>query len=173
MEKFKNVGLVGLAIAVLVLSGFLFSKSTVVEHTNTIQAGAAGPDFYAEIGAHNNITVGGGYRATSSANAAETLTASDIVNSRVIEQKASQALTLTLPTNAALSSAGFLPNAGDTKTVYLMASTSAITVAGNSGVLLFAGSTTRQVAASSTGRLDFVRLGATSNKVIHVFLNAD
>lgn len=171
MEKLKNLGLVVGAFVILVLGGMAFSKSTIVEHTNTIQAGAAGSDFYSEIGAHNNITVGGGDLATSSQGTA-TYTASNIVNSRVIQHTATAALTVTLPTNASLSSAGFIPNPGDTKTLYIVSSTTKITLAGNTGVQLYSASTTLDVPVNLAARLDFIRLAATSTtKVIQVIMS--
>ncbi len=121
---------------------------------------------------HSDATLGGGVFSTTSAGSV-TYTAANIVNSHLIVHNASGALTATLPTGALLSSAGFLPNAGDTKDLYIFASTTKITLAGSNGVLLFSASTTNVISASTTGRITFTRLDAADGRVIQALLVAD
>lgn len=133
---------------------------------------ASGPDVFQHTFFHDNITVGGYDFATSSAGAV-TYTAQSIVNTRVIEHIATGALTATLPTNAALSSAGFLPTVGDTQVLYIHASTTLITLAGNTGVTLNSASTTKQITPGNVGVIHFMRLGAAEGRGIWAFLSAD
>lgn len=120
----------------------------------------------------DNIVVGGYDFATTSQGTA-TYTAASIANSRVIEHIAPAALTATLPTNAALSAVGYLPNVGDTQTLFIHASTTKITLAGNTGLTLHSASSTKDVAAGSIGRLECTRLGATESRGIWCLLLAD
>jgi hypothetical protein len=133
---------------------------------------AAGPDMQQHINFYDNMTVGGADFATSSQGTV-TYTAASIANSRVIEHKATAALTATLPTNTALSAVGFLPKVGDTQTLFIHASTTKVTLAGNTGVTLFSASSTKDVAAGSIGRLECTRLGATEGRLIWCILSAD
>jgi hypothetical protein len=158
-------GLIGaLAGAVAVFAGFLIFQPAAIP-----PLGGSGIDEYTFKQFHDNMLVGGGVFATSS-QGATTYTAASIVNSRVIFHAAESTLTATLPTNAALSAAGFLPNVGDTQTLYIYASTTLITIAGNTEVRLDSASTTNIVNAGGVGRLDFIRLPATENRGIEVHL---
>ena len=156
------------AIVALVLAGYGLSNSkTIVQ-----QVGASGTEFFSRVSFGDNATIGGNRLATSSIGAA-TYTAANIASVKTIEHIAASALTATLPTAASLASAGFLPRVGDTATIYLHASTTGITLAGNTNVTLHTASSTKFVAAGSIGRLDFVRLGATENNGYWVLLTAD
>ena len=160
--------IIGVVVAlVVVLGGWYFLRPAVQP-----PLGASGTDFYSRVALTDNVTIGGNRLATSSIGAA-TYTAANIASVRTIEHIAASALTATLPTAASLASAGFLPNVGDTATIYLHASTTKITLAGNTNVTLHSASSTKDVSAGSIGRLDFVRLGATENSGYWVLLSAD
>lgn len=66
----------------------------------------------------STLTQGGGVRATSTSNSAETLLASDFDTENYIQvTPLGDALTLTLPATSTLSS--FIPNAGDSRTIII------------------------------------------------------
>ncbi len=162
----------GLIAAALIVVAFIVVPP-VTKVTNNPPVGASSGSevsFFTHFA--NNVNVGGYDFATTSLGAV-TYTALSIVNSRVIEHIASGALTATLPTSAALSSAGFLPNIGDTQSIYIHASTTKITLAGNTGTPLFTSASTTVINAGTTARLDFVRLGATEARQIAVTLHND
>lgn len=144
----------------------------VIERTIEKVGAAAGPTFDNQIEARDSITVGGRVFATSSAGTV-TYTAVSLVNTNLVEHNATGALTATLPTEASLSAAGFLPRQGDTKTIFIHASTTKITLAGNTNLTLHSASTTLEISPNTTARLDFVRLGATEARKIQAFLIAD
>lgn len=135
------------------------------------EAGAvSGPDVSFRMFFHDNIVVGGGVLATTSAGSV-TYTAANIANNKLIEHKATAALTATLPTAAALNAIGFLPNAGDTAMLYIHASTTNITLAGGTGTTLYSASTTRVIPANSTVALEFVKLPANESSTYNVFMS--
>lgn len=170
MEAFIKFG-TGLVAVVALVLGFT-AHNRAPQEIQPPFGSVTGPNVGFEMFFMNNITVGGTDFATSSQGSV-TYTAASVANSRVIEHIATAATTATLPTNAALSAAGFLPNVGDTKTVFIHASTTAITLAGNTGLTLFTASSTKNIAAGSVGELRFVRLGATEGRLIVAFLSAD
>lgn len=120
----------------------------------------------------DNIIVGGYDYATSSIGAA-TYPVVPFMNAKLIEQQAASALTVTLPTGASLSSAGYLQNIGDTDIKYIHASTTAITLAGNTGLTLSSASSTTKISAGTTGILTCARLGTTEARLIQCLLVAD
>lgn len=156
-----------IAVAALLLGGFALVQKTAV--TAPPNGAVTGPDVYAMTFFHDNVNVGGLDFATSSTGAV-TYTAASIVKSRVIEHQAASAVTATLPTNAALSALGFLPNVGDTQVIFIHASTSAVTLVGSTGVQLNSASTTLLIGAGKTGRIEFVRYGATEGRLINGIL---
>ena len=153
---------------VIIAVGFIF----FAPKTPAPVLGAAGQIFSNRVFFGDNVMIGGFDFATSSIGAV-TYTAASIANSRLIEHQASSAVTATLPTNAALSSIGFLPNPGDTQTLFIHASTTAIVLVGNTGVTLTSASTTKQVLPGSFAKLEFLRLGATEARTILVKLTTD
>lgn len=167
MDKIINV-VISAVVATVVVLAFGGLNKTPVQPVGAI----AGGDVSNFTHFYNNVNIGGFDFATTSVGSV-TYTALSIVNSRVIEHIATGATTATLPTNAALSSAGFLPNVGDTQTLFIHASTTLITLAGNTGLTLYSASSTKQIAAGSIGRIEFVRLGATEGRLIEAFLSAD
>jgi hypothetical protein len=134
--------------------------------------GAAGSTFSNQVNFQDNIVVGGYDFATSSQGAA-TYTAAAFARSRVIEHIAAAVVTVTTPTNAALSAIGYLPNVGDTASLFIHASTSAVTLVGGTGVTVGAASSSIRVAANQTGKIDCVRLGATEARAIQCILTSD
>lgn len=151
------------------ISGLFMPDESSVGPT---KLGAAGSEFSSRLILRDNEVVGGFDFATSSTGAA-TYTAVSINNARVIEHIAATALTATLPTNAALSAVGFLPNVGDTQTFFIHASTTKITLAGNTGVTLASASTTKDISPGLIGRIECSRLGATEARGIWCLLMAD
>lgn len=159
---------IALAVAVAALATAVFYNPTVIHPV----VGAAGQDFSNRVFFHDNAIIGGNDYATSSQGAA-TYTGTAFANAKVIEQQAPGALTVTLPTNAQLSSIGYLQYAGDTDTKFLHASTTLVTLVGNTGVTLSAASTTKQVSAGTTGIITCSRLGATEARLIQCILVSD
>jgi hypothetical protein len=154
-------------VTAVVVVGFLGMVYPKVDLTNLSVGGSAGPEFYDRLFFKDNVVVGGGSFATTSQGAA-TYTASNIVNNRLILHRAPGALTATLPTKASFNSAGFLQYPGDTYSMYIYASTTAITIAGNTGVRLDSASTTNNINAAGVGKLEFIRLPATEDSDIEV-----
>ena len=165
-----SLSVVALAVALVALGVVLLGGKAPAQVTDL--GGASGQHVSFHQFFHDNITVGGYSFATSSAGTA-TYTAASINNSRVIEHNATAALTATLPTNAALSAIGFLPSVGDSRVFFIHASTTLITLAGNTGVTLSSASTTKAISAGTTGRVECVRLGATEARSIKCLLIAD
>jgi hypothetical protein len=166
--------LVGIALFVTLLVGvnFPLNGTTVVERIKEVSVGGVSQDEYAKKFFHEVISEGGAWYATTSTSG--TYLASTIANSKLITETGASAVTRTLPTRDALNGAGFLPNVGDTGSLYIFASTSAVTLAGNSGVLLHGmGTTTLAIMASSTARLDFVRMNSTNGSVYEVLITTD
>ena len=135
--------------------------------------GAAGQTFSEEVFLQGNVTIGGRVVASSTA-ATATLASSDIKGVRLFNSKAASAATLTLPSRATLSSAGFLPNAGDTAEWSIHASTSPVTLVGATGVRLAAvGTTSLVVNTLHTGTIKFIRLPAIEGGTIEAHLFQD
>lgn len=166
---------IGIAMLAVLFVGANFpinDDPSVIERVTEKTVGGAGQDEYATKFFHNNVQVGGEWFATTSTSG--TYLASTILMSKLITETGATAVTRTLPTRDALHSVGFLPNVGDTATTYVFASTSVVTFVGNSGVLVHGmGTTTLAVMASSTARLDWVRLNSTNGSVYEVLISAD
>lgn len=157
-------------IALLVAgSAYVFIKP-VQEVVNNL--GASGATQTSRGFFLDNIVLGGNTLATSSQGSV-TYTAATFANARNIEHIATGATTATLPTAALLSSAGYLPNVGDSQTVLIHASTTKITLAAGTGITLHSASSTKEIAAGSVGQLTCTRLGATEAKNIWCLLVAD
>ncbi len=160
-------------VAFLILAGVgAFILTHQGPKTDPAVGASAGPDVSFRTFFHDNAIIGGFDFATTSQGAV-TYTAASFTNAKVIEHVASGATTATLPTNAALSAAGYLTSIGDTDTKYIHASTTKITFAGNTGVTLSTASSTKDISANSTGILTCARLGATEGRLIQCLLVAD
>jgi hypothetical protein len=162
----KNILIAVVAAAVGALAVFALGGSAEKP------AGAAGSTFSFPVAFQDNVVVGGYDFATSSAGTV-TYTAVSFARARVIEHIATGAVTASLPTNAALSAAGYLPAVGDTQTVMIHASTTIITLAGNTGVVLGSATSTRQINPGQTGLLSCARLGAAESRSIQCILVTD
>lgn len=124
------------------------------------------------------LTQGGGIRATSTVNSAETLLAADFDVENVIAYTLNvQDATLTLPASSTLSS--FIPTAGQERSIFIRnASTTAamdLTLAGGTGMNLLVASSTKVIVGNTSGsnsaRLDFVRRADTDIDVtMSIFL---
>lgn len=121
--------------------------------------GAAGQVFSEQVFLNGGATIGGKVIASTTV-ATETLAAMDIVGVKLLNAKAAAATTMTLPSKSALASAGFLQNAGDTSEWFIHASTSAITLAGATGVSLRSNASSTIVYPLTTAKLTFTRLPA-------------
>ncbi len=168
MDNMKNIIISVIAAAIVVVIGL-----TIVPRTTITQVGGSSGNTQTSHQYFLDNTTTGGLDFATTSQGTVTYTAASIVNARVIEHIASAATTGTLPTNAALSSLGFLPNVGDTQSFFIHASTTAITLAGNTGVTLVTASSTKLVAAGSIGRVECTRLGATEARLIWCILIAD
>lgn len=152
--------------AFIAIMGLGSEGNTVVEK---IVGAAAGPEHTERQYFKDSVVIGGRTFATTS-QGATTYNAADIANSKVVLHKATAALTATLPTKTNLNAAGFLPGVGDTHTMFVYASTTLITLAGNTGVRLDSASTTNNINAAGSARLDFIRLPATEDFDIEVMM---
>lgn len=101
----------------------------------------AGPEVYEHQFFNENITVGGGIRATSTNDTTATLLASDMDFEKVIDfTPLVPGITLAFPASSTLPN--FLPNAGDTRTLFIRNATTTaatsgnVTIAGGTGTLL-------------------------------------
>ncbi len=169
--KLKEWIIGGVAVVALVLSvvggG---STTTIVEKVvGDDSLGSSGSEFFSKIAFRDDVVIGGKVFSTSSIGSV-TYTAASIINSKVIEHQAASAVTASLPTEASLSSAGFLPNVGDTEVLFITASTTAITLAGNTNLTLTSASSTLVIGKGRTGRIEFVRTGATEGRKIQAVL---
>ena len=123
----------------------------------------SGPDHYFQEFFHDGLVDGGGIRATSTVNSAETLLATDLNKAKVIAYTLNvQNATLTLPATSTLSS--FIQLAGESRTIFIRnASTTAktLTIAGGTGMNLLVASTTNAMPGNTSGsnsaRLEFTR----------------
>ena len=124
------------------------------------------------------FTQGGGIRATSTVNSAETLLAADFDVEGVIAYTLNvQDATLTLPATSTLSS--FIAPAGQTKSIFIRNATTTasmdLTIAGGTGMNLLVASSTKVIVGNTSGsnstRLDFVRRADTDIDVtMSIFL---
>ncbi len=126
----------------------------------------------------NTLTQGGGIRATSTVNNAETLLASDFDVENVIDYTLNvQAATLTLPASSTLSS--FVPTAGQTRSIFIRNATTTatnLTIAGATGVLLKKATSTAVIIGDTDGanyaRIDFTRKANTDiEALLHIFID--
>ena len=161
-----------IAVIALIVGGWGLYNTFQTQPVQQNFGATAGGDFFNLVSFHAGVVTGGNDFATSSQGTV-TYTTASIVKANLIEHIATAATTATLPTNTALSAAGFLPNPGDTVTIYLHASTTAITIAGNTGVTLYSASSTKQVAEGAYGSLECTRLGKTEARLIECLLTAD
>ena len=124
------------------------------------------------------LTQGGGIRATSTVNSAETLLAADFDVEDVIAYTLNvQDATLTLPATSTLSS--FIATAGQTRTIFIRNATTTaamdLTLAGGTGMNLITASSTKAIVGGTAGansaRLDFARRADTDIDVtMSIFL---
>ncbi len=169
----KTLPIATLALAFIALGVALFYHPAVPMAPQPAQVGAAAsPDVYQHTFFHDNATIGG-YDFATTSQGSVTYTAASFVNAKVIEHIASGATTATLPTNALMSAAGFLPNVGDNETKFIHASTTKVTLAGSTGVTLSSASSTFAISPNSTGALHCTRLGALEGRLIQCMLVAD
>ena len=127
-------------------------------------SGAAGSDFTFPVTFWQGATIGGRVVATSSQGTA-TYTAANLIDATLIQHTAAAAVTVTLPASSTLSSA-FAPRAGDTRTIFINAITSNVTLAGGTGTDLNTASSTKTVVAGGMARLDFVRKANSDFEVL-------
>lgn len=165
-----------LATALIVTGAFaLFGKTAVVEKT----VGAiAGPDLYSYFSVYGVFTQGGGVRATSTSNSAETLLASDIDTENVVDYTANvSSVTLTLPASSTMT--GLVPKAGLTRTIFIRNATTTaainLTLAGGTGTILKQATSSNQAGAKTIygdtdgdnyARLDLIRKANTDIDVL-------
>lgn len=161
---------IAVAALLVAVSAYVFIKpvQSVVNQT----LGASGNTFSGRVFFFDNTVTGGNTLATSSQGTA-TYTAATFANARNIEHNATAALTVTLPSNAALSAAGYLQNVGDSQTVLIHASTTKITLAAGAGMTLNTASSTKEISAGNIGVLTCTRLGASEAKNLWCLLVAD
>lgn len=132
--------------------------------------GASGQTFYSEVFLTGGATIGGRVIASSTV-ATETLAATDIKGVKLLNAKAAAATTMTLPTKALLSGSGFLPSAGDTSEWFIHASTSAITLAGATGVSLRSNASSTIIYPLTTAKLTFTRLPVNEGSTYEVVIS--
>ena len=138
----------------------------------------SGPDHYVQEFFHEGLTDGGGIRATSTVNSAETLLAADMDKEKVIAYTLNvQDATLTLPATSTLR--WFIPQAGETRSIFIRNATTTasmdLTISGGTGMNLITASSTKAIVGGTAGansaRLDFVRRADTDIDVtMSIFL---
>lgn len=145
METFKNWVIGILAIALVVLGTLMV--------VNKPLGGSSTSHYFAESFLAP-VTLGGPVFATSSVGTV-TYTIASLRDFNTISHTTASAVTATLPASTTMQS--FLPNAGDTRTIYLNAITGTVTVAGGTGTLLVKATTSAAILPGGTARLDFVK----------------
>lgn len=152
-----------------VTDGYAVDGTTVIDGSGNVDAPITTTTVTAS-GATTlaTFTQGGGIRATSTVNSAETLLASDFDVESVIAYTLNvQDATLTLPATSTLSS--FIATAGQTRSIFIRNATTTasmdLTIAGGTGMNLLTASSTKVIVGNTTGsnmaRLDFVRRADT------------
>lgn len=149
MDNTKNIVIGVLATLTIVFGILLFSKPSPTLPPPL----GLGTDHYYQESFLAGLVEGGGIRATSTVNNAETLLASDFDVENVIDYTLNvQAATLTLPASTTLTS--FLPKSGDTRTILIRNATTTatnLTIAGATGVLLKKATTTAIIYGDTDG----------------------
>lgn len=159
MEKFV---VTVVAIVALVLGGFAaFRPETVREVVKEVGGASTEHSFPEKF--FQPVTFGGNVLATSSVGSA-TYTAASLQNTTLIQHTAASALTVALPASSTLT--GIIPKAGDSRTIYLNAITSNITVTGGTGTDLNSATSTPRVIANGVARLDFIRKANSDIEVL-------
>ncbi len=168
MKTDKKVWVALVVIAIIAVGGYFFPQfvglgASGSRFPNGISANSTSPSAGEVLGTTlaitgasdvSTFTQGGGVRATSTVNAAETLLASDFDVENVIDYTLNVLdSTLTWPASTSLSS--FLPNAGDTRTITVRHATTTIamdlTFATTTGVFFRSASSTTLVIPGSEG----------------------
>lgn len=115
------------------------------------------------ITSSSTVTIGGIYATTSPGSA--TFAVSELLYSTIASTPTVGAITLTLPASTTLSTAGFLPRAGDRTSIsfYNASSTAGatVTLAGGSGSLLTTSTSTKIVYPTDVDTINIVRLPST------------
>ncbi len=150
-------------VAVLIAGIVFFNKPAQITVDKTQTLGGVAQDQYSEAFFHDTATVGGNILATSSIGAV-TYTAASISKVSLIQHTAASALTATLPASSTLTN--FIKYPGDTKTIYIHAITTGITLAGATGVDLDTASSTKNIVAGNVARLDFIRKSNSDIEVV-------
>lgn len=167
MEAFIKFCIGVVAVVALVLSGMTFNRvgqlAQVIADLQSPVGATPGTEFQNPTTFLQPATMGGNVFATSSAGTA-TYTAASLQNTSVIQHTATAALTVTLPASSTLGA--FIPRPGDTRTIFINAITTKITLAGGTGTDLNTASSTKDVIAGGVARLDFVRKVNTDIEVL-------
>ena len=162
-----------------VTDGYAVDGTTVIDGSGNVDAPITTTTITASgATALATFTQGGGIRATSTVNSAETLLAADFDVENVIAYTLNvQDATLTLPATSTLSS--FIATAGQTRSIFIRNATTTasmdLTIAGGTGMNLLVASSTKVIVGNTTGsnsaRLDFVRRADTDIDVtMSIFL---
>ena len=168
---YKNIIIVGLVVILAAVLGF-----GIYQSGHQITAGAVtGPSglgtFDESIHANGQVQSGGLYTPTStSTQTALTLDAASLTTNSVViltpGASAASTLTATLPSTTTLATLNplWLPNIGDTATVYVLNASTATTttIATGSGITLMSASSTAVIQAGKAASLEFIRNTAST-----------
>ncbi len=164
MTNSKTIGIVAILIAVIALGITIFHKGAIVapslagvveqQKKSFIEGFFAGDNRQFEVSRKGTLTQGGGVRATSTSGSAVPLLATDFDTENLIDVTLNIVdATLSFPATSTLRS--FLPNAGDTRKLFIRnASTTAamdLTITGGTGVLLKNASSTAVIVGDTDG----------------------
>ena len=164
----KNIIIAGLVILLIVGGIFYFSKPSQVKLAGAGPVGLT--TFDSSVNANAQLQEGGAYSPTStSTQTAVTLDASNLAtNSLVILTPGASAasFTATLPSTTTLAALtpAWIPDIGDSVTIYVYNSSSATTttIAAGSGDSLLSASSTAVIQAGKMASLEFIRNTATT-----------
>lgn len=168
-----------LVVGFVGVGGYVLTIDTEVKVPPQDNVGAvASPDVYSYFRVHGVFTQGGGVRATSTVNAAETLLASDFDEENVIDYTLNQQdATLTLPASTTIPG---IPYAGNVRSVYIRNATTTaamdLTIAGGTGTILKKATSTATIKGDTDGdnyaRIDFVRKANTDiDALLNIFID--
>lgn len=176
-DKMKNNVVLGVVLAVVLLVVVVLFTWKGEDRIVPSYSGLGSPEILTYLRVHGVFTQGGGIRATSSVNSAETLLGTDFDEENVIDYTSNVSdVTLTLPASTTVP---LSEKVGSVRTLYLRNATTTaaidITIAGGTGTLLKVASSTNQAGTQiiygdtdggNHARLDFLRKANSDIEVL-------
>lgn len=158
---------VGIVLALVLgfagLSQPAVDLNAVVAEAKKVFGASAGPEFSFPVIFKETAVIGGKVFATTSAGTVA-YTAANLEGVRLIQHTATAAVTASLPASTTLSN--IVQSPGDTKSIYLVPITSAVTLAGGTGTELNIASSSAVCRVGGLCKIDFVRKTNTDIEVL-------